>query len=348
MKRLFAILTVLVVLLAVALVVRLRQMQQHLRAPAGGSATIEGTEVDLTSRLNARIVAIHADEGDHVEQGAVLVQLDCAEPQALVAEAQARVAMAEFSAQAASASSKAAAGNALAARQSASAHWAQAQALAAQRYNAERDATRLGDLFQTGSATPAQYDQINTLVKQFTGQEQALLASHKAALAQADSAYRNQLAVLAQSESARAGIDAARALLERAKIQAAECNLAAPRTGYVLRRNYEPGELALPGSKILTLVDTREVKATFYIPNAELAAAAPRRAVRVVADAYPGQVFTGKIRSVASEAEFTPRNIQTREDRDRLVYAVEIVVPNADNRLRPGMPVDIAIEGTGR
>ena len=68
----------------------------------------------------------------------------------------------------------------------------------------------------------------------------------------------------------------------------------------------------------------------------------------IVADAYPGETFEGRVSTVALEAEFTPRNVQTREDRDRLVYAVEIHVDNADGILRAGMPAEVALPGTER
>jgi HlyD family secretion protein len=68
----------------------------------------------------------------------------------------------------------------------------------------------------------------------------------------------------------------------------------------------------------------------------------------VVADAYPGQRFEGTIRHVSTKAEFTPKNVQTREDRDRLVYGVQVRIQNRDGRLRPGMPVEVSIDGTGR
>lgn len=68
----------------------------------------------------------------------------------------------------------------------------------------------------------------------------------------------------------------------------------------------------------------------------------------VVADAFPGEEFEGTVRTVALEAEFTPRNIQTRSDRDRLVYPVEVAVVNRDGKLRAGMPVQVTLPGTGR
>jgi HlyD family secretion protein len=125
-----------------------------------------------------------------------------------------------------------------------------------------------------------------------------------------------------------------------------ECKLLAPRAAMVVSRNLEPGEAVESGTIVLALTDTTEARTRFYLPNAELAAAAPGRKVHVVADAYPGQTFEGTIFYVSPRAEFTPRNVQTREDRERLVYAVEVRIPNADLRLRSGMPVEVAIDGS--
>jgi HlyD family secretion protein len=96
------------------------------------------------------------------------------------------------------------------------------------------------------------------------------------------------------------------------------------------------------------LVALAEVKATFYLPNAELGAARPGGKAFVVADAWPGERFEGVITTVAARAEFTPRNIQTRSDRDRLVYPVEVTLKNPDHRLRPGMPVQVTLPGAER
>jgi HlyD family secretion protein len=95
-------------------------------------------------------------------------------------------------------------------------------------------------------------------------------------------------------------------------------------------------------------VDLSEPKATFFLPNAEVAAVKPGARAEVVADAWPGETFEGTVRTVALEAEFTPRNIVTRTDRDRLVYPVEVTVRNRDGKLRAGMPVQVVLLGTGR
>jgi HlyD family secretion protein len=99
---------------------------------------------------------------------------------------------------------------------------------------------------------------------------------------------------------------------------------------------------------LVRLVDLSEPKATFYLPNAEVGAVKPGVAAVVVADAWPGRTFAGTVRTVSLEAEFTPRNIQTRTDRDRLVYPVEVTVQDPEHRLRAGMPVQVTIPGTGR
>jgi HlyD family secretion protein len=140
----------------------------------------------------------------------------------------------------------------------------------------------------------------------------------------------------------------AQASARRSSLDLDECALKAPRAAVVLSRNFEPGELVTPGAAVLNLVDVSDLRMTFFLANADLADAAPGREVEIEADAYPGEKFAGRILSVAPKAEFTPRNIQTREDRDRLVYAVRVKVTNRDHRLRPGMPVEARILGTVR
>jgi HlyD family secretion protein len=150
----------------------------------------------------------------------------------------------------------------------------------------------------------------------------------------------------AQAAAARDNVKEATAGVARADIAVSECKLLAPRNAMVVSRNLEPGEAVQSGTNVLALTDVTEARTRFYLPNAELAAAAPGRKVHVVADAYPGQTFEGTIFYVSPRSEFTPRNVQTRADRERLVYAVEVRIPNADMRLRSGMPVEVTIDGS--
>ncbi len=136
--------------------------------------------------------------------------------------------------------------------------------------------------------------------------------------------------------------------MRRARILVDECVVRAPRDAEVSKLPHEVGELVPAGSVLARLVDVTAPKAIFYLPNAEVSAVRPGARALVVADAWPGQVFEGTVRTVSVEAEFTPRNIQTRTDRDRLVYPVEVRVVNRDGRLRDGMPVQVTIPGAVR
>ncbi|RME23202.1 MAG: HlyD family efflux transporter periplasmic adaptor subunit, partial [Deltaproteobacteria bacterium] len=159
---------------------------------------------------------------------------------------------------------------------------------------------------------------------------------------------RQATAAEAQAEAARKAVAAGEAALERARVAVSECRLTAPRDGVVQLLPFEVGELVPPGATLATIVDLAHARATFYIPNADLAAAVAGAPAEIEADAWPGEVFTGTVATVATEPEFTPRNIQTRSDRDRLVYKVEVEVDNADGRLRPGMPIVVRLPGTER
>jgi len=129
-----------------------------------------------------------------------------------------------------------------------------------------------------------------------------------------------------------------------ARLAVGECLVRATRAGRVEDVFFDAGELVAPGASLVRIVDLAEVTATFYLPNAELAAFTAGGGARVVADAWPGRTFAGRVTTVATAAEFTPRTIQTRSDRDRLVYPVEIRLANPDGALRPGMPVQVTLE----
>ncbi|MCB9597018.1 MAG: HlyD family efflux transporter periplasmic adaptor subunit [Sandaracinaceae bacterium] len=136
---------------------------------------------------------------------------------------------------------------------------------------------------------------------------------------------------------------AVEALVRAARLGVDECRIVAPRGGVVERVYYEVGELVMPGSVVARVVDPAFVRATFYLPNSDFEEATVGAAAHVEADAYPGRTFDAAVRRIGLEAEFTPRNIQTRTDRDRLVYPVEVRIPNEQGMLRPGMPVTVTL-----
>ncbi|MFO0723489.1 MAG: efflux RND transporter periplasmic adaptor subunit [Myxococcota bacterium] len=347
MRRVLLIFTVLITALSIGLWAKVREAQGALEKPSGGSGVIEGTRVHVVSRLAARILKIHVHEGDQVTAGQTLVELDCADPSAIQKAAEARLRAAESAAQAASAQVRAALGSARAAQAAMNAASAQSAALTASRDVTSRQAERINRLKTQSAVTDVEQDRVSAQVTQLTEQLKALDAQQQAAKDQAEAARSQADAVRNQAESALAAVGAAQADLARAEAAVKECVLTAPRGGQVEVRAFEEGEAVLPGSRILEIVDLNPVETVFYLPSRELPVAAPGKSVTVIPDAMRDHPVRGKIVRVASEAEFTPRNVQTREDRDRLVYAIKVEIPNPDQKLRAGMPVEVTIDGTG-
>jgi HlyD family secretion protein len=346
MRRVIGFLAVLLVVLGGLIAFRLWTQARALAAPSGGSGEIEGTIVELSSRVGARIVDVRVREGQTVKAGDLLLRLDCADPDAQVAEGEARLTAAQAQAQAAGAQVKASESSRIAATASQEAASAQAEALQAEADAAARQAKRLAQL--TADVAASNIDQTQASASGLTEQVRAARAQAAASAHQAQAAAVSTRASSMQAEAALAQVRAAQAQLERAQILAGECQIHAPRDAVVQTLPHEAGELTTPGAVLVRLVDLSEVKATFYLPNNEVGVVKPGARAEVVADAFPGEVFEGKVRTVSLEAEFTPRNIQTRTDRDRLVYPIEVTVANRDGKLRAGMPVQVTLPGTGR
>ncbi len=316
MRRVIPLFVVLIGFATYVYFARIRPARQY-DPTVRGSGTIEATEVLVAPKVAARIATLTVDEGDKVEAGQVLATLSCDDLQVRKAQADAQVVQAE------------------AARAQADAALAQATAqtspLAVQRDLAAREYRRNEQLAKDDALPERSMDQ------------------SKAAL---DAAERQLEAARLAVEVARRGIAVATAQIELARrnvgladSQLAECTLAAPMNGVVLSRVREPGELALPGSSILKLGRLDEVYTWIYVPNEEVGRVHLGDKVELVADTYPGRKFVGTVARVNEQAEFTPRSIQTKEDRTRLVYGVKVVVPNPDRALMPGMPVEAAVIG---
>ena len=103
------------------------------------------------------------------------------------------------------------------------------------------------------------------------------------------------------------------------------------------------GEQANPGATIMTVGALDPVRLTLYIPETDIGRVRQGQKVHVTVDSFPGKVFEGSVTFIAQEAQFTPRNVQTRDERAATVFAVRVELPNADHALKPGMPADAVI-----
>ncbi|MBW2058715.1 MAG: efflux RND transporter periplasmic adaptor subunit [Deltaproteobacteria bacterium] len=172
------------------------------------------------------------------------------------------------------------------------------------------------------------------------------VAEARAALEVAEAAGLKVEELKRELETARAQVEVARADLDLAETLISETRLYAPISGVVLSKNMERGEIALPGSSVLTLGDLKKVWLRAYINETDLGRVKVGQAAEVYTDTYPGKVYGGRISFISSKAEFTPKQIQTQEERVKLVYRIKIDIDNPRMELKSGMPADARIAMT--
>jgi HlyD family secretion protein len=346
MKRKIVLACLIPVITAIPIVLELRAEEERRHAPASGSGTIEGTEIRLSSRLNARVVNVAARRGERVEAGALLVSLDCDDARAALVEAEARALSTRAQIDAAEAQAQASERTRGVLRASTDAARAQVSSLATEHAVTSRQANRLDRL--GNDATEASRDEMRSRALGLSYEAQAADAQRRSLGAQVEAAEASWRAARAQAETVRRNLLAAEAGVRRAELLVQECEIRAPQAAVVDDVFVEPGEQNPANTLLVRLVDLDTVKATFYLPNAELGAAKIAAPALVVADAWPDRDFPARVETVGASAEFTPRNIQTRTDRDRLVFAIEVRIDNPEHLLRPGMPVQVVLPGTER
>jgi HlyD family secretion protein len=118
--------------------------------------------------------------------------------------------------------------------------------------------------------------------------------------------------------------------------------LKTPIDGVVLHRSIQPGEVATPGAPLMTVADVHNLELTIYLRTTDIGVVQVGQEVAITSESLPGQEFRGQVASIATKAEFTPKNVQTQRDRLGLVYAVKVSI-RSDGRLKPGLPVDARV-----
>jgi len=144
---------------------------------------------------------------------------------------------------------------------------------------------------------------------------------------------------------AEAQVGQAEAGVRLVEAQMAQLTLSAPMDGIVTSRSGQAGETATAGMPLVTIANLDEVTLVIYVPENRIGQVQVGQEVEVRVDSFPERVFVGRVASIAGEAEFTPRNVQTQEERVNLVFAVKVRIPNPDYALKPGMPADAVLVG---
>lgn len=341
------------------------------------TGNMEALQVDVSAKIAGRILSLRVREGDRVTEGQLLARLDDAELRAEVerAEAALKTALAQLrdllagarreeieEARATVARAEAQLRDLLAGSRREEIEQAREAVRSAEATRAwtERDFKRAQELFQKELIAAQEVDKARQAYEVAVAQERSTRANLQmveagprrdqidAARAQLKAA-RDRLDLLLagprpyQVEAARGQVTQARAARDAAQSRLRESTIVSPINGVVLRKNLEAGEMANPGGSILTLVDPTDIWLRAYVPETEIGRIKVGMAARITIDAYRDRVFTGKITEIASEAEFTPKNVQTKNERVNLVFRIKIAVDNPQGFLKPGMPADAEI-----
>jgi HlyD family secretion protein len=143
-------------------------------------------------------------------------------------------------------------------------------------------------------------------------------------------------------------VEQARANVARADATLANAVIRAPFPGRVTVRHREAGETVSPGAPVLTLLDPGDRWVRIYVREDQIGAVQIGMAAQITSDTYPGRVYDGHVTFIGSEAEFTPRNVQTTEERIKLVYPVKVrITGDPGFELKPGIPADVTLVGSG-
>ena len=341
------------------------------------SGQIESDAVTAGSRTGGRVVQVLVREGDYVEADALLLQLDDDEAQAMLAAAQAKLDQAEASLaklrSGATAEQIAQAQAALrgsdeqlrlaergARPEEIRAAQAATDAARAQWEAAQADFERMSRLYEREVVPRRDWEQAQAAYEsaeaqhQAAREQQAIVAqgAREEEIAIARAARDRSQAMLdevlrgAREEdiaAAEALRDAARADRDRAMVALRETQITAPIGGYVESLDLKSGDLMRPGPAV-RLVDPEDLELRIYVSAAMLGHLQLGQILEMTSDAHGEQRFSGEIIQIATEGEFTPRNLQTQEERVQQVFAVTLKLDSADGRLRPGMTATVHLE----
>jgi HlyD family secretion protein len=282
-----------------------------------GSGTIEATEVTVSAKARGQLTAVNFAEGDTVRKDEVLAGID----------------VTNLSLQrtaSAAAISEIVAGVTTAEREIAVADEALSQAKIAWE-NARVTRDRIRDLHAQGAVTTDRLDRANT---DYDLAESKVRAAEKQ-VALSKSRISSLAATRRKTEESIRVLDD----------QIGEGTVKCPLDGVVIEKVVEPGEVVNYGSPLCTVADLSSVWLIVYVGEESVGKIRLNGSARVRVDSFPNRFFTGKITWVSPKAEFTPKNVQTRESRVDLVYAVKITLPNPEGVFKIGMPAEAFIEG---
>lgn len=287
------------------------------------SGTVEATTVTAAFKVGGRLSVRLIDEGEQVEKGQTLARLEPKDFAEELSLRQAELKSAEaFLAELEAGSRKEDVAQARAVLERAEAEAARLKA----------DFARNEELYRLKVIAARDFDAVRTAM--LASQAQVREAEERLTLLRNGPRPETIRQAGARAESSRSA-------LKLAINRLGDATLLSPATGIVMAKHAEPGEMVNTGTPIVTIGDLRNVWIRVFIPETALGRIKLGRAANVVSDTFPGKSYPGVVSFIASEAEFTPKNVQTEKERVKLVFRVKVSVDNPNQELKPGMPVDV-------
>jgi len=232
--------------------------------------------------------------------------------------------------------------------------------------NRERDYRRMKELFAGKIVSESQYDAARTtaeaaraayeaalerykLVKagprdEMVREGEANLAGSSAGLIAAEAGRKEVEKLKLDLQALQAQRDQAKALLAIAEEDLRKSRLYAPFDGFVTVKNVEEQEYVQAGTPVVTLAHLDEVWVKTYVPETQLGKVYLGQKAEVISDTFPNKTYPGTVTFISPEAEFTPKNVQTKEERIKLVYRIKVTLQNPNQELKAGMPVDVILK----
>ena len=297
------------------------------------SGTIETTQANLSFQVPGRVVKVNVQEGQSVAKNQIIAELDRAEFESRYDQAKANLDRAQRTKQQLETvldiDKKTLPSEV--AREKAAVNSARDTLK-----DAEKNYNRFEELFSKGVITEKERDTMKLtydVAKSRLTESESMLKLAQGNLTRIDAAKQD-------IEVASAQINSINASLNQASIQLDYTQLKSPMDGVITSRNVEPGETVNPGREVITISDLARVDLKIFVDETEIGKVRPGQKVDVKVDTFPGKTYTGSVSFVSPEGEFTPKIIQTKKERVKLVYLVKVSIANPNFELKSGMPAD--------
>jgi len=289
------------------------------------SGNVEVTECNIGFKVSGKIVTLNVDEGARVKKDDLLAELSSGDIKALVDQNRASLEEAQVKLQELKTGSR---------RQEIGKARADAASIEAELVRARKDFERAETLYTNGAISASRFDAAKSAYNTRLGQ----LASARQQQSLVEEGPRKE-----DIKAAELRVKQLAALVTNTEEKLADTRLSAPISGVVFRKNVELGEIVQPGAAVFVVGDLDRPWVKVYVKEDRLGLVKLGQKARITVDTYKDKVYDGTVTFISSDAEFTPKNVQTEEERVKLVFGVKVTVENKNQELKPGMPADVRI-----